>query len=41
MIRDAYDDGSYATIGFRMLEQDAKHRAKTEPVSYRPLVIRS
>ena len=41
IIRDAYDDGSYATIGVRMLEYDAKHRLKTELVSYRPLVLRS
>jgi len=41
IIRDAYDDGSYATIGVRMLEYDAKHRVKAEPVSYRPLLLRS
>jgi len=41
MIRDAYNDGSYATIGVRMLEYDAKHRVKAEPVSYRPLLLRS
>jgi len=41
IIRDAFDEGSYATIGVRMLEYDAKHRLKAEPVSYRGLVMRS
>ena len=41
IIRDASDDGSYATTGVRMLEYDAKHRVQAEPVSYRPLVLRS
>ena len=29
IIRDAYDNGSYATVGARMLEYDAKHRRKS------------
>lgn len=41
IIHEAYEDGSYATIGVRMLESDAKYRVKGEPVSYRPLVLRS
>ena len=32
IIRDAYDDGSYATIHVRMLEYDAQHRVKAEPL---------
>src|SRR5215469_14965458 len=39
IIRDAFEDGSYAKIGLRMLEYDAKHRVQAEPVSYRPLVF--